>query len=207
MLERVLAPVWIMLFAGMLLIDSAVRLGALDRLPEGANGWRKAAKAVGVGMLLLGAMEFVGVASGARDYLRPLEGLRAGSTGTTAVAAPFRHLTNAAELDAAIAAASVEGKPVLFDFYADWCVECKRMEKYVFTDAAVREALDGFVLLKIDVTDQTDDDVALQQRFGIIGPPATLFFSCHGDERRPLRLVGYEHAEAFVERLRQATSC
>ena len=207
MLERVLDPVWVMLFAGMLLIDSAVRLGAVDRLPEGADGWRKATKALGVGMLLLGAMQFVGVASGARDYLRPLEGLRGGAIGTVAVAAPFRPVADATELDAAIAAATADGKPVLFDFYADWCVECKRMEKYVFTDAAVREALDSFVLLKIDVTHQTDGDVALQQRFGIIGPPATLFFSCSGDERRPLRLVGYEHAEAFVERLRQAGSC
>ena len=96
---------------------------------------------------------------------------------------------------------------MLFDFYADWCVECKRMEATTFADAGVRGALDGFVLLKIDVTDQTDEQEALQQRFGIIGPPATLFFSCRGDENRPLRLIGYEAAEPFAERVRQASSC
>ena len=96
---------------------------------------------------------------------------------------------------------------MLFDFYADWCVECKRMEATTFADAGVRGALDGFVRLKVDATDHTDEEAALQQRFGIIGPPATLFFSCRGDENRPLRLIGYEAAEPFAERVRQASSC
>ncbi len=207
MLERVLDPVWIMLLAGLLLVDSAVRLGALDRLPEGATGLRRAAKGLGVALLILGTLQFIGAASGARDYLRPLEGLRGGGSASVDVPVPFRPLKTVAELDAALAAASAAGKPVLFDFYADWCVECKRMDKYVFTDAAVRTALESFILLKVDVTDQTDDDVALQQRFGIIGPPATLMFSCSGQERRELRLVGYEDADAFVGRLRMASEC
>jgi thiol:disulfide interchange protein DsbD len=129
-----------------------------------------------------------------------------GSTGaTTAVA--FEKLADSAALDAAIGAAMAQGKPVLFDFYADWCVECKRMERTTFVDADVRREMDQFVLLKVDVTAQNDADVALQRRFGIVGPPATLFFACGSDERRGLRLVGYEAAIPFAERLRQARQC
>jgi thiol:disulfide interchange protein DsbD len=120
---------------------------------------------------------------------------------------PFQPLETTSELDRAIAAANAAGRPVLFDFYADWCVECKRMERNTFTDAAVRDALSDYVLLKVDVTAQDDDDVALQRRFGIVGPPATLFFHCGSDERRDLRLVGYEGPAPFAERVRRASQC
>jgi thioredoxin:protein disulfide reductase len=89
---------------------------------------------------------------------------------------------------------------VLFDFYADWCVSCKEMEKYTFTKPEVQAALAGFVLLKADVTANDAVDQALMQRFGIIGPPGTLFFS-DGRELRGLRLVGFESADKFVERV------
>ena len=209
MLERVLDPVWIMFLAGLLLLACGVHLGALERLPEDAGGWRRTWKAAGLALLVLGVIQFLGVASGGRNVLQPLSALasRGGGGAAPATNVPFQRVANGAELDAAIARASAGGKSVLFDFYADWCVECKRMEATTFADAGVRGALDGFVLLKVDVTDQTDEQEALQQRFGIIGPPATLFFSCRGDENRPLRLIGYEAAEPFAERVRQASSC
>jgi thiol:disulfide interchange protein DsbD len=81
------------------------------------------------------------------------------------------------------------------------------MERYTFTDGDVLRELGGFVLLKVDVTDQDPHHVDLQRRFGIVGPPATLFFGCSGQEKRPLRLVGFEDAPAFVQRLQQARSC
>jgi thiol:disulfide interchange protein DsbD len=208
MLERVLDPVWIMMLVGILLVGCGVHLGALEKLPEHAGGWHRTWKAAGVVLLALGVIQFIGVASGGRDYLRPLAALRAGDGGTGATTAvAFERLADSAALDAAIGAAMAQGKPVLFDFYADWCVECKRMEHTTFVDADVRREMDQFVLLKVDVTAQNDADVALQRRFGIVGPPATLFFACGSDERRPLRLVGYEPATAFAERLRQARQC
>lgn len=208
MLERVLDPVWIMFLAGLLLLACGVHLGALERLPEDANGWRRTAKAAGLALLVLGVIQFLGVASGGRNVLQPLSALAARGGGAAPVASvPFQRVASGAELDAAIARASAAGKPVLFDFYADWCVECKRMEATTFADAGVRSSLGDFVLLKIDVTDQTDEQEALQQRFGIIGPPATLFFSCRGEENRPLRLIGYEEAEPFAQRVQQASSC
>ncbi len=208
MLERVLDPVWIMMLAGILLVGCGVHLGALDRLPEHASGWRRTWKAAGFVLLALGVIQFIGVASGGRDYLRPLGALRSGGAGATPAAeSPFQPLRDGAALDQAIAAAGAQGKPVLFDFYADWCVECKRMERYTFTDGDVLRELGGFVLLKVDVTDQDPHHVDLQRRFGIVGPPATLFFDCSGQEKRPLRLVGFEDAPAFAQRLQQARSC
>lgn len=208
MLERVLDPVWIMLGAGLLLVSVGVHMGALDRLPEGASGWRRTWKAAGFVLLALGLIQFIGAASGGRDYLKPLAALRAGDDAAPAAETPrFRYLRSSAELDAAIREASAAGRPVLFDFYADWCVECKRMERTTFTDPAVRARLERIRLLKVDVTAQTDSDKELQRRFGIIGPPATLFFDCAGRELAPLRLVGYEAPAGFAARLDRIGSC
>ena len=107
------------------------------------------------------------------------------------------------DLDREVAAAAAAGQPLLFDFYADWCVACKEMEKYTFTEPAVHGALEGFVLLKADVTANDALDQALMKRFGIVGPPATLFFR-DGAELRGLRLYGFERAGPFVERIATA---
>ena len=93
----------------------------------------------------------------------------------------------------------------MLDFYADWCVSCKEMEKYTFTDQAVQDALAGYVLLQADVTANDAQDQALMQRFGIIGPPMSLFFA-DGGERRGLRLVGFEEPDKFVERARKGAA-
>ncbi|MDQ3495678.1 MAG: thioredoxin family protein, partial [Pseudomonadota bacterium] len=116
---------------------------------------------------------------------------------------PFRTIKSLADLDREVAAAQAAGQPLLFDFYADWCVACKEMEKYTFTEAVVHEALDGFVLLKADVTANDTFDQALMRRLGIIGPPATLFY-VDGQERRELRLFGFEQAAPFTARVWRA---
>src|SRR5690606_21299212 len=108
-----------------------------------------------------------------------------------------------ADLEREVAAAEAAGKPLLFDFYADWCVACKEMEKYTFPRPEVHAALDGFVLLKADVTANDATDQALMRALGIIGPPATLFY-VDGAERRELRLFGFERAEDFVRRAERA---
>lgn len=203
MLARILDPLWIMLMTGALLTACAVYLGALERLPEGASGWKKLWKAFGLLLLIAGAAELVGAAAGGRDLLQPLRGI-AGSAQQEAGLA-FRAVKGVDGLDRALAEAAAQGRPVMLDFYADWCVSCKEMERFVYTRPEVHQALAGHVLLKADVTANDGADQALLKRYGLFGPPATLFFGKDGRERRALRLIGYEDAARFVARVRGAT--
>ncbi|MBO9664355.1 protein-disulfide reductase DsbD [Dokdonella sp.] len=201
MLSRILDGVWIMLMSGAVLIGSAVYLGALERLPDGASGWSRLWKALGVILLLLGAAELIGAAAGGRDVLKPLGGIVA-SAGKESAGGElkFRKIKTIADLDREVAAAAQGGRRVMLDFYADWCVSCKEMEKFTFTQPAVQKSLADFVLLKADVTANDEADQALLKRFALFGPPATIFFA-DGAERRPLRLIGFESADDFVARV------
>ena len=185
-----------------LLIVPAVYLHALDPLPQHSHGWQRFWKGIGILMLLTGAALLVGALAGNRDPLQPLAGLRG-----TAVAAESRHLAfeplrSTAELDARLAA--VNG-PVMLDFYADWCVSCKEMEKFTFSDARVQAKLAGFTLLQADVTGNTADDSALLKRFGLFGPPGIIFFDAKGKEIRDVRIVGFQDAEQFLASLGRVT--
>jgi thiol:disulfide interchange protein DsbD len=201
MLARILDSFWIMLMTGALLIASAVYLGALERLPEGVSGWRRLWKALGIVLLIAGAAELLGAAAGGRDVTQPLAGIESSGgkeSGSNTLA--FRTIKSVADLDREVAAAAQANQPVMLDFYADWCVSCKEMEKFTFARVDVQQALSGFVLLKADVTANDETDQALLKRFALFGPPATIFFSA-GDERRALRLIGFEKAEDFIARL------
>lgn len=200
MLSRILDPLWIMLMTGALLVGCAIWLGAADRLPHDASGWTRLWKTCGIVCLIAGAAELVGVTAGGRDLLQPLAGLRGGGTNDLVAAQvlPFRPVRTVTDLRRELATA---GKPVLLDFYADWCVSCKEMERFTFTDTAVRRELAGFVLLKADVTANNADDQALLKYFGLYGPPATILFGADGVEHRDLRLIGFEKAPEFTARL------
>jgi thiol:disulfide interchange protein DsbD len=191
-----------MLMTGALAIASAVYLGALERLPEGASGWRRLWKALGIVLLVAGAAEILGAAAGGRDVTQPLAGISAGGK-PEANALAFRTIKSVDDLDRALADAKAAGQPVMLDFYADWCVSCKEMEKFTFSQPDVHAALAGFVLLKADVTANDETDQALLKRFGLFGPPATIFFA-EGAERRALRLIGFEKAADFVARAGKA---
>jgi thiol:disulfide interchange protein DsbD len=206
MLSRILDTLWVMLMVGVLLMASAVYMGALERLAEGASGWRKLWKALGVVVLLFGIMQLVGVAAGSRDLLQPLSGFGGGSATTAQAELPFRTIKSVEDLDKAVAEASAAGKPVLFDFYADWCVSCKEMEHLTFPKPEVQQALAGYVLLKADVTANDDTDQALLKHFSLFGPPATIFFGKDGKERRGLRLIGFEDAAGFATRAGKAAN-
>lgn len=203
MLSRIVpAPVTLALWGVLLLAAAATTATAVrNSRHDGARimGWT-AALVLG----LFGAAQLVGAMAGSRDPFKPLAGLVGDGTQVEAEL-PFRKIKSTADLDREIAAAQAAGKPLMLDFYADWCVACKEMEKYTFPDPAVHKALDGFVLLKADVTANDDVDQALMKRLGIIGPPATLWYR-DGAERRELRLFGFEQAENFVERAGRAGS-
>ncbi|HEX7810742.1 MAG TPA: protein-disulfide reductase DsbD [Burkholderiales bacterium] len=188
------AAAHMLLWAGLLIV-AAIFLHAIDALPPDASGFRKLWKGVGVIALLLGIALLAGVLSGGRDILRPLSGLRVGNAAVS-VHTPFVRVGSLAELDAAVAGA---GRPVMLDFYADWCVSCKEMERFTFSDDAVRKRLDGMLLLQADVTANTSNDKALLARFGLFGPPGIIFFDREGKELKDTRVIGFQSAGRFAE--------
>jgi thioredoxin:protein disulfide reductase len=117
---------------------------------------------------------------------------------------PFRTIKSVADLQREIIQAKSEGRTVLVDFSAKWCVSCKEMEKYTFTDTAVKTALDRTVLLRADVTDNDADDQALLKHMGIIGPPTIAFYGVNGEERANYRVVGFMKADAFASHAKEA---
>jgi thiol:disulfide interchange protein DsbD len=197
MLSRVLPGAATLALYGLVALAFAAWLFAQVR-PTHAQGPRWALRFAGVVFGILGAAQLLGALAGGHDPLRPLAGV-VGTQQQTQGELPFRKIKSLDDLRREVSAAQAAGKPLLFDFYADWCVACKEMEKYTFPQAAVHAALDGFVLLKADVTANDAIDQALMKELGIIGPPATLYY-VDGAERRDLRLFGFERAEDFVRR-------
>ncbi|MDT8388244.1 MAG: protein-disulfide reductase DsbD [Thiogranum sp.] len=205
MLERILpAAVSLALWAALLIL-SAIYLRALDQLPVEATGWSRLWKGLGVMALVYGVVLLIGAASGARDPLQPLAGMFGGAaaTQTETHALPFRAIKTVSDLERELAAARQQGKPVMVDFYADWCVSCKEMEKYTFAKPGVQQALSDFVLLQADVTANDEADKALLQHYQLFGPPTMLFYDEAGRLRPDLTLVGFKPADEFVEHVQE----
>jgi thiol:disulfide interchange protein DsbD len=185
-----------------LLIGSGVFLRALDPLPASAAGWWRLWKAAGIALLVAGLALLVGALAGSRDLLRPLAGL-AGSGAPAAAPLPWTRVASLGELEERLRSA---GKPAMLDFYADWCVSCKEMEAYTFSDPRVRATLEGMVLLQADVTANSEAHRALLKRFALFGPPGIIFFDAQGREIKGLRVIGYQDAERFLKTLSVATA-
>ncbi len=202
MLDRLWPGTLTLALWAVLLVIGGVFLGAFAPVDGSAALSRKLGKGLGIVAVLYGAALLIGALAGNEDALRPL---RFATAPAAAVATSgseahnlFTRIKTVADLDAAVAAAKLENRPVMLDFYADWCVSCKEMEKYTFPDPAVQAALANAITLQADVTLVDADDQALMKHFGIIGPPTIMFFTPDGREQASRRIVGFKPAAEFA---------
>lgn len=149
--------------------------------------------------ILGGAAQLIGLITGGRDPLSPVAHL----TGNV-VHVQFQRVKTTAELDTILAQS--RDKLVMLDFYADWCISCKEMEKLTFVEPRVKAKLDQMLLLQVDVTKNDSDDKAMLKRFGLFGPPGIIFFDRAGQEILGKRVIGYQNAEKFLHSLQQLES-
>jgi thiol:disulfide interchange protein DsbD len=198
----VLSAGFVMFAWAALLIGCAMFLRALDPLPHEAHPAARLAKGAGIIALVAGVALLAGALAGSRDPLRPL-----GAFASAESAGPqpprFERVASLADLERRLAA---PGRPVMLDFYADWCVSCKEMERYTFSDPWVKTRLDRMLLLQADVTANSAEDRALLKRFSLFGPPGIVFFDPQGREIGGLRVIGFRDPERFLRVLEMATS-
>ena len=206
LLERIVPETAALLLWAALLIVCSIYMGALDSLTAESGGWRRLWKGAGLVMLVYGVLVMVGVAGGGGDLLRPLKGIAlvAGEGAEREIV--FRRVKGIDGLNAELGPAAARGQVVMFDYYADWCVSCKEMERFTFSDPKVQAALSNVLLLQTDVTTNDAADKALLEEFGLFGPPAILFFGPDGRERRELRVVGFMNAGDFRRVVERAVS-
>jgi len=211
-----LLPSWLQLGGwAVLALFSAVLLRTFDPLPPSVGFAGVLRKTFGLLLVLLSLIWLIGLASGGRSLLEPLSHLTRVTTSregadTQAVvkqpngpikpgeALPFKRIRTVAELEAALAQSS---RPVLLDFYADWCVSCKEMEAFTFTSPEVVKRMDQMLLLQVDVTANNPDDRALLKRYKLFGPPGIIFFDGGGREQKDVRVVGFQAAARFASNL------
>ncbi len=200
LLGRVIDPVIELLLWALLLITSSIYMGAMDVLPRSVSGWQRFFKGIGIATMVYGIFMLMGVAQHKTDPLFPLR-------DTTPVSSPgpqqlgsriaFSRVGTLQELLSRIDHESKQGHWVMLDFYADWCVSCKEMDRDTFTDSKVSDALRNISLLRVDVTQNSEDDQIILRHFGLIGPPAILFFGPDHEERKNYRVIGFMNPDDF----------
>ncbi|MBB5508616.1 protein-disulfide reductase DsbD [Paraburkholderia atlantica] len=204
-----------MLLSALWLLIAAVALGLFSSSVAGGSIWHRLGRAVGVVMAIWAAALLIGLAAGSSDPLRPLAVLAARAGNQTSIAKDgsnaastashsdlhFAPVRSSEQLDEAVKTAA---QPAMLDFYADWCVSCREMEKFTFSDPRVQAKLKQMNLLRADVTANNTDDQALLKRFNLFGPPGIIFFDQGGKE--VLRVVGYESADKFLRTLDRASA-
>ncbi len=200
LLERVMPVSITMGLIAALLITSAIYMGALETQAEGVSGWRKLNKGIGIILLLYGSAYLIGAVSGSSDLLQPLRSIT--TSGGNIVAegkhVVFRQIKGEQGLQLALDQSVEQQRTTMLDFYADWCISCKEMERYAFTHPEVVKSLSSVNTLQSDVTDNDAIDTQFMSSLGIYGPPAILFFDKQGQEIKHRRVVGEMSGEDFA---------
>ena len=201
LIDRVISDMVSLILWASLLTIAPIAMGALNSQDGSSTPWQRIFKAIGLIIMGYGFLIWLLVARGGGDMLAPLSGWNMGSSNSAAQVQEtkivFEKIKTSAELDTVLANAKKNNQIVMFDFYADWCVSCIEMEKFTFSDADVVKATSSFVNIKADVTKNDEFDKELMSRFGIIGPPALLFFK-DGVEVKVKRVVGFMKSGKFI---------
>ena len=193
LLDRVINPIFTMYLWALLFLGSAIYLRIYEHV---------LAKLITTVIFIFGVILFVGAVSGATNPLKPLDKFTNGvNLSSTAQGLNFTKIRNINELEDALKKSS---KPVILDFWATWCVSCKELDEITFKDTEVIKKLQNFTLLKADVTQNSDDDKALQKKFGIVGPPALIFWDINKQEVKSAKIVGYKNPKEFLEILNKS---
>ncbi|HIQ44131.1 MAG TPA: protein-disulfide reductase DsbD [Pseudomonas oleovorans] len=204
LLERVLPGSLSLALWGLLAGGVAVFLGALEFGPKTHR--QKLGQIAGLALLVYALAAWVGALQGTSDPLKPLGQLSATASQGSTKSGAWQTLSSPAELDAALAEAKAAGQPLLLDWYADWCISCKVIEREVFGNAEVGSKLAGWRLIRFDITESSAAQRALLDRYQLFGPPAIQLFSARGDELLDLRVVGEVDAATFGVRLDRAAA-
>jgi thiol:disulfide interchange protein DsbD len=207
MLSRMLPGNVTMLLWAVLVFMAGVFLGGLTTLTSESTSIQKLGKGFGFLAIIYGAILLIGALAGGSNPLHPLASVNLGGDQSAVEEAhelPFRRVKTVADLDRELAAASAAGKTAFLDFYADWCVSCKEMEAFTFTDGDVQAALANTVWLQADVTANNEADQVLLSRFDVFGPPTIIFFGADGQQRHGYEVVGYMKARDFAAHVQQA---
>ncbi len=202
MVQPILPAPAVLAMWGAFAILCAVFLRIFDTPPDQVSVARRFSRSLGILAFIVGIFELAGAAVGGVDVLQPLEGFKSLATGNapTEKAVSFQRISSISQLDQVL---STTRNPVMLDFYADWCVSCKEMERFTFSNPAVASHLRGITLVQVDVTANTADDRALMKKFSLFGPPGILFFDAAGREVPNSRVIGYEQPDRFLEHLTQ----
>ncbi|MFT5895267.1 MAG: thiol:disulfide interchange protein DsbD, partial [bacterium] len=204
MVSRFIPTVAAMTLFGILAIVSGIRFGATDSISNDSSQWQRVAKGVGLVILLYGVALLIGALSGVGSYTTPLRGIVSGSSSqaqTNQHGLAFAPVKSVEELQRIVSKASQDNRPVMLDFYADWCISCKEMEAFTFTDNSVQALLKNAVVIQADVTANDDLDKELLNEFDLFGPPGIIFWDKTGVELRAARVVGFMSARNFSAHL------
>ena len=209
MISRFLPVTVTMGLFGVLAVMSGVYLGATDSISRDSGGWQRFGKGAGLVVSVYGLALLVGALAGGGSYTAPLRALNSGSAGASGQVVqnehslPFQRVKSVQDLQNVVAQAAAQGRPVMLDFYADWCISCKEMDAFTFSDGRVQELLSTAIVVQADVTANDADDQALLKEFELFGPPGIIFYDATGDELRAARVVGFMNADNFSTHIRQ----
>lgn len=209
LLDRITSPGVTLWLSGALLALTANYLYQMEKQGTFQFGGRVLTQGLATVALLYGALLIAGAATGGSSLLRPLEHLApvpADAPSAQKQTLAFKRIGSLQELQAEITLAEQLGQGVMLDFYADWCVVCKELEAFTFSDSKVKKATADLMLLKADVTENDSNSKELLKYFGLFGPPAILFFDVHGYEIPSARVAGYMNADDFTNHLNQVFS-